>query len=230
MLVREIKRALEEFAVVGRSFSQVEEKAQALIAAVGAEANFALEPGYKWATCINKNEGIVHGIPGEQVIEDGDLISIDMGILWRGWNLDTSLSFVAGRATGEQEMFLAAGRKALARAIEAASVGASVWDISKAIEKVIVGAGYRPVFQLTGHGVGRRLHEEPMIPNLANRGDKKKLLYAGQTLAIEVMYAMGNPYVVLDSDGWTYRTQDRSLTALFEETVVVGAAGGEILT
>jgi methionyl aminopeptidase len=230
LLVREIKKELAAFAQVGRSFLEIENKAQALIKKVGAVPNFALEPGYEWAICINKNEGMVHGIPNDYVIADGDLISIDMGILWKNYNLDTSISFVAGSTTPEKEHFLHAGQKALNKAIDAVIAGASVFDVSKAIEKTIINAGYHPSFQLTGHGVGAKLHEEPMIPNLANRGDKRKILYAGQTLAIEVMYAVGNPYVVLDADGWTYRTQDNSLSGLFEETVLVTERGAEILT
>jgi methionyl aminopeptidase len=230
LIVRRIKTQLQEFAQVGRTFLQVEARAQQLISDAGAVPNFSLEPGYHWAICINKNAGMVHGIPDHQTINDGDLISIDLGILWRDFNLDTSISFVAGHSNPAQEKFLAAGKKALAKVIAAARSGNSVFDLSKAIEKTITAAGYQPSFQLTGHGVGRKLHEDPLIPCVATRSDKKIILFTGQTLALEVMYAAGNPYVILAADGWTYETADGSLSALFEDTVLITPTGPEVLT
>ncbi|MBQ6438267.1 type I methionyl aminopeptidase [bacterium] len=229
--LRTIKKQLQELAQVGVNFAQIEAEAQRLIAAAGAKPNFSLEPGYHWATCINKNEGIVHGIPTEdKIVEDGDLISIDLGLLWQGWNLDTSISFVAGTSSEQKEYFMNAGKKALARAIGEAVAGASVYDISHQIEKTIVRAGFDPTWQLTGHYIGRKLHEDPYIPCVAQKSDRKLKINLGDTMAIEVMYAAGSCDLVEAADGWTYETRDGSLTGLFEETILVTENGPEILT
>ena len=229
--LRQIKHALQEFATVGKSFLAIEEEAQRLIKQAGAKPNFSLEPGYKWATCINKNEGIVHGIPTvDKFVEDGDLISIDLGLLWRGWNLDTSISFVAGASDEQKDYFLSVGQKALRRAISEAIVGNSVYDISHQIEKTIVRAGFDPTWQLTGHYIGRQLHEEPYVPCVAQKSDRKRPIRLHDTIAIEVMYAAGSCDLVEAADGWTYETRDGSLTGLFEETILVTAGEPEILT
>ncbi len=225
-----IKEQLQDFANIGTTFLEIENLAQKLIAESGAKPNFSLVPGYRWATCINRNQGIVHGIPNDTVIQSGDLISIDLGLLWQNWNLDTSISFCVGNTTPEQQAFLAAGRKALSRTIEVALAGNSVYDLSYQIEKTIKKAGFSPSTQLAGHFIGKQLHMSPLIPCIAQKSDRRHLLKAGDTLAIEVMYAMGDPYVVLAQDGWTYETADGSLTALFEDTILITENGPEILT
>ena len=230
-LLRNIKHQLQDYAVVGRNFAQIEALAMKLITDSGAQANFALVPGYRWATCINKNEGIVHGIPtADQVIEDGDLISIDLGLLWHGWNLDTSISFIAGTSTPAKDNFLQVGRKALAKAIGQAVVGNSVYDISRQIEKTITRAGFDPTWQLTGHYIGRQLHQDPLVPCVAQKSDRKKKLQLHDTIAVEVMYAWDSCELEQASDGWTYQTVDGSLTALWENTILVTDGEPEILT
>jgi methionyl aminopeptidase len=228
--LREIKRKLEEYAGVGRALIEVNDLAEKLITEAGAEANFSKVPGYHWATCINLNEGIVHGIPDETKIAEGDLVSIDLGLEWRGWNLDTSISFVAGQSTEEKDNFLRVGKHALERAVRVVRVGGSVYDISRQIEKTIRRAGYDPTYQLTGHFIGRKLHENPMIPCVAMKADRRHVLKENDTLAIEVMYALGKCDLVEAEDGWTYYTRDHSLTGLFEDTVLVTAEGSEVLS
>jgi len=226
-----IKHQLVEFTKVGMTFAEIEAEAQRLIKAVGAIPNFALVPGYHWASCVMKNDELCHGIPiAEKIVNDGDLITIDVGLLWEGYNLDTTTSFVAGTSTPELDEFLEIGRRSLAKAIGKAVVGNSVYDISRAIEKVLVENGCDPVYQLTGHGLGKELHMDPAIPCFAQRSDKRIKLYEGQTIAVETMYAAGDSEVVEDPDGWTYRTKDGSLAAMFEETVIVGKGKPEILT
>lgn len=225
-----IKRQLQDFATVGKTFMDVENEAQRLIKAAGAVPNFSLVPGYHWAICINRNEGIVHGIPNGTVIEDGDLISIDLGLLWEKWNLDTSISFVAGTSNYQLDAFLQTGQHTLDKTIAHALPGNSIHDLSHMIEKSIKKAGYSPSYQLAGHYIGKELHEEPLIPCVASKGDRKKIIKEGDTMAIEIMYAQGDCDLVLAEDGWTYETYDRSLTALFEETILVTADGPEILT
>jgi len=226
-----VRDELVRFTKLGMSFADIEAEAQRLIKAAGARANFALVPGYRWATCVMKNDELCHGIPSpEKIVQDGDIITIDVGLLYEGYNLDTTTSFIVGTKTPEKEHFLNVGKKALERAIAAATLGSSVFDISFAMQKIIERQGFGAVYQLTGHGVGKELHEEPYVPCIAHRADKKVKLYEGETLAIEPMYTMGNPALTLDKDGWTYRTADGSLAGMFEETVLVTKDGPEILT
>ncbi len=215
----------------GMHFDEIEKKAQQLIHVAGAQPNFSLVPGYHWATCLMKNDEMCHGIPHhEKIVNDGDLMTIDIGLLYQGYNLDTTVSFFVGETTPKNEEFLETSKKALARAIEQAVVGNSVFDVSFAMQKIVERKGYGMVYQLTGHGIGKELHEDPAIPCIAQRSDKRKKLFVGETIAIEVMSAMGNPFLILDKDGWTYRTADHSLAAMVEETVLVTENGPEILT
>jgi len=229
--LRRIKKELEMYSEVGRSFMEIEKEAVRLIHACGADSNFDKVPGYHWATCINKNEGIVHGIPRDDIfVEDGDLISIDLGLLWDGWNLDTSISFLAGTSSEATRYFLHAGEKALEKAINTARVGKTIYDISHQIEKSIVRAGFDPTWQLTGHYIGRELHEDPYIPCVADKHDRKHVIKLHDTMAIEVMYAQGSCELQEAEDGWTYETVDGSLTGLFENTILITENGPEILT
>lgn len=226
-----IKNQLVAFTKVGMSFATIEAEAQRLIKAVGAVPSFSTVPGYSWATCIMKNDELCHGIPSsKKYVDDGDVMTIDVGLIWQGFHLDTTTTFVVGQTTPEIEAFLEIGQRALAKAIKKATVGNSVYDISFAMQKVTEEHGCNVVYQLTGHGVGEVLHGEPEIPCLAQKSDKKVKLVEGMTIAIEIMYAAGDAYLVLDKDGWTYRTQDGSLSGMFEETVLVTKSGPEILT
>ncbi len=229
-LLGRIKRQLAEFTQVGTRFEEIEAEAQRLIKAAGALPSFSTVPDYHWATCIMKNDEMEHGIPRVKTVEDGDIITIDIGLIYDGYHLDTTTTFIVGTSTIEKETFLEVGQRALAKAINKARVGNSVYDVSSAMQRVIEGAGYSCIYQLTGHGVGKDLHEDPSIPCLAQRSDKRIKLYEGQTIAIEPMYAMGDPELIVDKDGWTYKTKDGSLTGMCEETVLITKDGPEILT
>jgi methionyl aminopeptidase len=226
-----IREELVKFTQVGMSFADIEAEAQRLIKAAGAESNFAKVPRYHWATCIMKNDEVCHGIPtAEKIVNDGDLITIDVGLLYQGYNLDTTASFIAGKRDPNLVEFLEIGQKALDKAIMAARPGNSVFDISFAMQKTAERKGYGMVYQLTGHGIGEKLHDEPAVPCVAQRSDKRILLEEGMTIAIEIMYTMGNPALKMDEDGWTFRTVDGSISGMIEETVLVTKAGPEILT
>lgn len=225
-----IKSQLREFAQPGVSFEAIEAQAQKLIADVGMTPSFSTVPGYDWATCIMKNKELCHGIPRGKVVEVGDIITIDVGLINKGYHLDTTISFGVGQLSTEVEAFLARGEKLEDKAIQAAQPGSSVYNISYQMDKGLKKFGYGAVYQLTGHGIGEELHMEPEVPVIARRPDKRKRLQVGQTLAIEIMYTMGDPRVVEADDGWTYETADGSLSAMFEETVLITENGPEILT
>lgn len=228
-----VKRALAKMVAPGVMFEEIEKKAQELIALEDSTPSFMTFPGYKYATCLTKNEGCCHGLPIGKTVESGDLITIDVGLVYSQWHTDTSITIFAGEESKAPEKirkFLATGRQALANGIAAARVGNSVYDISLAIQETLEGEGYGAVYQLTGHGIGKHLHESPYIPDVAYAQDKRLKLYEGQTIAIEPMYSMGNPYLVLGADKWTYETRDHSLTGMFEETVMITSGKPEILT
>lgn len=214
----------------GVSFAEIESLAVAKIKDVGMQESFSTVPGYPYATCVMKNDALCHGLPDNSVVVDGDLITIDIGLKNRGYHLDTSVSFVVGRASTATRQFLAVGQKSLQAALHQVRVGASVYDVSLAMQEVVEKAGYGAVYQLTGHGIGQELHEKPAIPCVAQDRDKKIILMENQTIAVEIMYTMGNPQLKLDNDGWTFRTVDGSLSAMFEESVVVTQNGCEVLT
>lgn len=164
-ILHEVKLVLKEATKVGVSAAEIDELAEKLILKAGAEPNFKKVEGYGWSTCISINEGVVHGIPHKEIIfKDGDLVSIDLGVLYKGLNTDTSISF-ALNPSKEVEKFLKAGREAFQNAVSAIVPNNSyIYDISKNMEDVILKHGYSPILDLTGHGIGKNLHEAPYIP------------------------------------------------------------------
>ncbi len=226
-----IKKALAAMVKEGVSSQVLEDKANELIEGSGGEASFKIVPGYHWVTCINVNSGVVHGIPSKEVVfKKGDLVSIDIGLFYKGFHTDTSVS-VGINLSKEDQKFLTAGRLALKDAISQALVGNRIFDISLAIEDTLEASGYTPVVALVGHGVGRNLHEEPAIPGFVSGArERSPEIVPGMTLAIEIIYAQGKPDVVSLEDGWTIATRDGKIAALFEETVAVTRHGPLVLT
>jgi methionyl aminopeptidase len=215
----------------GVALISIDQLADRLIVEEGGQASFKMVRDYRWATCINLNSGVVHGIPDGTIIKAGDLVSIDIGIYYRGFNTDMSWSKSADEPVTTTGKFLRAGEETLKLAIDQLKPGHHVSDISKVIQTNLNRFGYSPVKELTGHGVGRKLHEEPMIPGFAPKNiGPTPLLVPGMVLAIEIIYAMGSPQVFLEEDGWTIGTADGSLSGLFEKTVAITETGPYVLT
>jgi methionyl aminopeptidase len=185
--------------------------------------------GYPAATCISPNSMVVHGIPGEHEVKDGDLISVDVGITLNGLVADSCYTFGIGDVDDESQRLLDVGKEALAAGIEQARVGNRVGDISHAVQTVVEGAGFSVIRSLVGHGVGRSYHEEPQVPNFGTAGRGPEL-QRGMTLAIEPMITAGGPDVYLHADEWSISTQDGSMSAHFEHTVAITDDGPRILT
>lgn len=227
-----VRRDLYDFTEVGVTPKEIEFKARELIKAEGGELSFTKVPGYRWATCVNLNAGIVHGIPESTTpLADGDLVTVDVGVFYHGYHTDAAFSKVVGAASPEQKRFLQAGMDGLDLAIKAVKAGNHVGNISQGMETALKKAGYQATRELTGHGVGKELHEEPMISNVVlGPAEKTEKLVAGQTLAIEIIYVQGKPELVLEEDRWTISTKDGKLSAVFEETVAVTGDGCSILT
>lgn len=227
-----IKQRLVGEVKEGINAQEIEDLAVELIFKEGCQPSFKMVPNYKWSTCVNVNQGVVHGIPKKSVIfKKGDIVSVDIGIYYKGFHTDTSSS-VGINLKDSSEKFLKVGKVALDKAIDAARVGNKIYDISQAIESVIVKAGFNPVRALVGHGVGRSLHEEPQIPCFTDSRhlSSSPRIIEGMTLAIEVMYSQGSGDVKIDKDGWTISSSDGTITALFEDTIAITKKGTLVLT
>lgn len=226
-----VREALREEVKVGVSGEQIEEKANEFIAKQAAEPSFKMVNGYDWAICLNVNDGVVHGIPHSDIVfKDGDIVSVDVGLFYKGFHTDTSFTKLLGSDT-EKQQFLEIGKKALNAGIKQAKQGRKVGDISAAMEETLTKHNLSPVRNLTGHGIGKDLHEAPLIPCFVSGSPEESIvLVEGMALAIEIMYAQGSGDIKLSSDGWTLSTKDGKLAALFEETVAVTHDGSLLLT
>lgn len=227
----QIKKKLIQEIKEGVSAAEIEELACTLIEKQGGKPSFKMVPGYSWATCININEGVVHGIPKKTIIfKKGDVVSIDLGIFYKGFHNDTSFS-VAISPTEDIKEFLRVGEKSLEAAIDQAIPGNRIYDISKAMEDVLKENKLQPVEALVGHGIGKNLHEQPQIPCFVGvKRDKTPIIPEGATFAIEVMYTMGLPGIQVEKDGWTIKVKDDKISGLFEETVAISSNGSIVLT
>ena len=185
--------------------------------------------GFPATLCTSPNAMVVHGIPGSYVVEEGDLLSIDLGVTLDGLVADSCVTFGVGSIDPDSQRLLEVCRVALDAGIEQALAGNHVGDISHAVQQVVEGAGFSVVRSLVGHGVGRSYHEEPQIPNFGEPG-RGRPLHEGMTIAIEPMITAGSPDVYLHDDGWSISTEDGSMAAHFEHTVAVTADGPRILT
>jgi methionyl aminopeptidase len=231
-ILHEVKLNLKDVTKVGVSAAEIDKLAENLIIKYGAEPNFKKVKNYSWSTCISVNDGVVHGIPHKEIIfRDGDLVSIDLGVLYKGFNTDTSISFGLNPSK-EVEKFLKVGREAFQKAVSAIVPDKSyIYDISKGMEDVLLKNGYSPILDLTGHGIGRTLHEQPYIPCYTSglRIESPKIV-SGMALAVEVMYTLGRPDLITENDGWTISTQDGKIAGLFEDTVIITEKGYSIIT
>lgn len=229
--LKRVKKALEDYIKEGITAEGVNKFAEKLIKREGGKPSFKMVEGYKWASCVNINEGLVHGIPKKETrFKRGDIVSVDIGIYYDGFHTDTSFT-VGIKPDDKTKKFLEVGKKALSEAIKRATSENRVYDISKAIEDTVRQAGYSPIKALVGHGIGKNLHEDPQIPcYVEGKRENSFQLRKNLVLAIEVMYALGSPEVELSSDGWTISTRDDKISALFEETVAVTSRGPYVLT
>ena len=204
----------------GVSCKSLDDIARENIKNLGAKSSFMTVDDYRWTICTTINSQVVHGIPTDRKLKNGDVLGIDIGALYNGYHSDQAISVHVGTANPDAEKFLAIGRQTLEKAINCARVGNHIGDISVTIQQNIEAAGYNVVKNLTGHGVGRQLHEDPMVPCFGKAGQGPKI-EKNMALAIEVIYAQGSGEVVLEHDNWTVSTKDGSLGGLFEQTISV---------
>ena len=213
----------------GMTTQDLDQVAEEYIRAQGGVPTFKGYRGFPASICTSPNSMVVHGIPGSYRIDDGDLLSVDVGVTLDGYVADTAYTFGVGDVASEDERLLEVAQAALSAGIEQAQVDNRVGDISSAIQRVVEEAGFSVVRALVGHGVGRAYHEDPQIPNYGTPGRGARLS-SGMTIAIEPMITAGGVDIVLDDDQWSVYTADGSMSAHFEHTVAVTEAGPRILT
>jgi len=229
-IVAEALLAIKGYIAPGVSTRELEEIAEDIIRTRGARPAFKGYRGYPASICASVNDTVVHGIPSSSIVlQKGDIISVDLGVVYKGYIGDAAITVPVGEVNPEVKRLLEVTEKALYIGIKQAKVGRRVSDISHAIQEFVESKGYSVVRNFVGHGVGRSLHEDPQIPNFGPPGKGPKLK-AGMTLAIEPMVNAGRYEVKVMEDGWTAKTVDGSLSAHFEHTVLVKKSGPEILT
>jgi methionyl aminopeptidase len=195
----------------------------------GGVPSFLGYRGYPASLCVSVNDEVVHGIPGRRRLKEGEIVSLDIGAIVEGFHGDLAVTVGVGRIADDLKRLLRVTQEALEEGIRAVRPGGHLGDVSAAIQKFAERQGFSVVRDFAGHGVGRRLHEDPQVPNFGRPGNGI-LLRPGMTLAIEPMVNAGGSDVTVDPDGWTVRTQDHKPSAHFEHTVAVTEAGADVLT
>lgn len=221
-------------AVPGVTELELDKLAEKRIRELGGEPGFMKVHGYHHATCMSTNDVVVHGIPGSYVLKPGDIVGVDCGVYYKGFHTDMSDSKIVpgGDVHKNVEKFLKIGKIALDESIAQAVIGNRVGHISHTIQRIVEKeAGYSVVRSLIGHGVGRELHEEPEVPGYLHGSiNRTPELKEGMTIAVEVIYNMGTPEVMLDPDHWTIRTEDGKLAGLYERTIAITKDGPLMIT
>ena len=228
-IVADVLALAEEELRPGVTTAELDAKAEAYIRKAGAMPSFKGYRGFTGSICVSINEEIVHGIPGPRVIEEGMVVSVDAGAIWKGYHGDAARTFYVGTPSADVTRLLDTTRLALMAGIAAAKPGATIEDIAGAVEDVAVEGRCDIVRPYVGHGIGTRMHEELQVPNYrTGRGTTR--LVPGVCMAIEPMFALGSADCATLADGWTVVTTDGSLAAHFEHTIAVTENGPVILT
>lgn len=208
---------------------QLDELAGRVVAEAGGTCSFKNYRGYPANACISVNDVVIHGIPDDRAIVDGDIVDLDIGVTLNGWTADAAWTYPIGTVSQEAQRLLNVTLECLNQGIAKARVGNRIGDISNAVQRYAERNGYGVVTELVGHGIGRTVHEEPSVPNFGKPG-KGPVIQKGLTICIEPMINQGTKKVVTLADGWTIKTADGKLSAHFEHTVAVTAMGPEPLT
>jgi methionyl aminopeptidase len=230
LIVFEVLELLESMAKPGVTTEDMDRAAAELTKKRGGKPAFKGYLGYPANLCASVNEQVVHGIPSrKQVLEDGDIIGVDYGVIYEGFVGDSARTIAIGKASERAQALMKTTKEALFKGIEAAQVGNRISDIGKAVEDHVTPHGYSVVRDFVGHGVGRKLHEDPQIPNYYNPANSMKLK-AGMTIAIEPMINEGTHEVEILADDWTVVTRDGKLSAHFEHSIAITPKGPYILS
>ncbi len=229
-ILRQVHEHIRPLVVAGASTMDLEVAANEKIDGFGAKAAFKGYHGFPAALCTSLNDQVVHGMPNPRtVLKDGDILSIDCGVILDGFYSDAAVTYAIGRQTAMTQRLLDVTKRSLEAAIQQAQVGGRLFDISATVQTMCEAEGFGVVKEFVGHGIGKTMHEDPQVPNFGVRG-KGPRLKAGMVLAIEPMINAGKPEVKVLKDGWTAVTVDGSYSAHFEHTVAITKDGPLVLT
>lgn len=237
---RILAKIMKELAAIvrpGITTQELNRAAEALIFQYGATPSFK---GYKdngdeksrpfpAALCVSVNEELVHVPPSDRILKQGDIVSLDLGIFYKGFHVDTAVSLAVGEGSPEVARLIRVTKKALKRGIKKTRPGNTIGDIGNAVQRYVEGQGFNVVRDLCGHGIGRKVHEEPKIPNYGKRG-KGIEIKEGMVLCLEPMVTVGDWHLTKTADGFGYKTKDNSLCSHFEHTIAVSQKGPQVLT
>ncbi len=231
-ILAEVLRLLEDMAGPGVTTERLDRAAARYMEEQGAVPAFRGYRGFPANICTSINEEVVHGIPGPREMREGDLLKLDVGVIWEGYFSDAAVTVPIGRVSERARALVRATREALDAGIAVVRAGVRVSAISAAVQRVAEGRGFSVVTEYTGHGIGRALHEAPKVPNFVSSGlvQKDPVLKKGATIAIEPMVNVGTHRTQVLDNGWTVVTRDGKLSAHFEHTVAVDEDGAVILT
>lgn len=228
-ILAKVSRQLENMVRPGMATEELDKKAAHLIKSAGVQPSFLHYKGYPKNICVSVNEEVVHGIPSDRTIKNGDLVGIDLGIFYRGLHVDSAITVAVGKVDEQARKLLDSTKSALYEAIKIIKDGVSTYEIGKIIYETAKQNGVSSIKDLCGHGIGQNLQDPPSVFNFPNRKDNV-ILKEGMTICIEPMFSLGQPEVEIKKDKWTVVTRDRSLAAHFEHTVLVTKNGAEVLT
>ncbi|MEN6433276.1 MAG: type I methionyl aminopeptidase [Smithella sp.] len=228
-IVAEVLNRLREKVKPGVRTRELDKLAAEIADKRGAKPAFKGYNGYPYALCVSVNEVVVHGMPSERILEEGDIVGLDFGVCYQGFFGDAAITLPLGRVTQKASRLMQVTEQSLYAGIEQAKAGNRLGDISAAVQDIVEAAGYSVVRDFVGHGIGKSLHEEPQIPNFGKKGRGIELK-SGMILAIEPMVNEGNYKVEILPDGWTVVTKDGSLSAHFEHSIAITDNGPEILS
>jgi len=229
-VVAEMHEECVRAAKPGATTLDVDRVAREVLERRGARSNFLNYHGFPAVICASPNQVIVHGIPDDTVLEEGDIFSIDCGAIIEGWHGDAAITIPIGTVDDESQRLIDVTKASLDAAIERVVDGKRLGEVGAAVEDVAVGAGFTVVKEYVGHGIGTAMHEEPQVPNYAGGPNSKYTMKEGLVLAIEPMVNAGSAETLLLDDGWTVVTRDGRRSAHFEHTIAVTEHGPEVLT
>ena len=224
-----VLKEVEKMAKPGATTLDLDRAAEALILSFDAKPAFKGYDGFKYSLCASVNETVVHGLPSDYIIKEGDIIGLDLGVIYKGYYSDMAVTVAVGKVSFEAKRLLNVAKKSLRLGIKKAKIGNTIGDIGNTVQRFVEDQGFGVIRDLCGHGIGKNLHEEPKIPNFGKRGTGEKLV-EGMVICIEPMISMGDYNLKKAKDGYGYATKDNSLSAHFEHTIAITQKGPIILT
>ncbi|OGZ89954.1 MAG: type I methionyl aminopeptidase [Candidatus Staskawiczbacteria bacterium RIFOXYD1_FULL_39_28] len=228
-ILAEVLKRVGEMAKPGITTLDLDRAAEALILVAGAKPGFKGHEGFPYSLCASVNENIVHGYPSNYVLKNGDIVGLDLGVVYKGFNTDMAITVPVGEVSFEAKRLINVTKKSLRLGIKKAKIGNTIGDIGNTVQRFVEDQGFSVVRDLCGHGIGKELHEDPKIPNFGKRGGGEKLV-EGMVICIEPMVTAGEYHLRNSDDGYGFATKDNSLSAHFEHTIAITKKGPRILT